>query len=72
MDGGGWYLGYVSGIVFGIIFGWVIFDGPNVKAKDQHECGEDRAIHVWKENNIRLVVCERPHGLVVREVTEDE
>lgn len=70
MDGSSWLLGYTAGIAFGIIFGMILFDTPNVKAQDQDECGEDRAIHVWEENNIRLVVCERPQGLVVREVQE--
>lgn len=70
MNGSGWFLGYSSGLAFGIMIGMIIFDEPNVKAQDHRECGEDRAIHVWKENSIRLVVCERPQGLVVREVQE--
>jgi len=35
---------------------------------DQRSCGTDRASYAWGQGGKRLVVCERPSGLVVREV----
>jgi hypothetical protein len=54
-----------------------MFMGAKIQAyeptvADQLVCGNNPAIHVWKQNNSRLVVCEHPAGLVVREVPHEK
>ena len=55
-------------LIGGAIAVYLRHDPASPTISDQRACGTDRASHAWYEGKMRLVVCERPGGLVVREV----
>jgi len=62
-------------ILLSCTLGWVLGASAEsdqqtmIQVHDQRACGADRTEAVWTSRGHRLVVCETPSGLVVREVT---
>ena len=79
-------VGLVIGVFVGVVgtLNNIYYDSPprdgipaRITLEDQRTCGSYRVAHVWvserghQPKKTRLVVCDIPEGLVVRQVLQD-